>query len=67
MSKILITGGSGMVGKSLKKYLPDAMYLSSKDCDLTNENDDFIIDRELCDLFGKNATFNVNGFLKKIK
>ena len=27
-----------MVGKSLKKYLPDAMYLSSKDCDLTNED-----------------------------
>lgn len=32
-----------------------------------NQNKDFIIDRELCDLFGKNATFNVNGFLKKIK
>jgi GDP-L-fucose synthase len=38
MSKILVTGGSGMVGKSLKKLLPDAMYLSSKDCDLTNED-----------------------------
>ena len=35
---ILVTGGSGMVGKSLKKYLPDAMYLSSQDCDLTNED-----------------------------
>jgi cephalosporin hydroxylase len=32
-----------------------------------NTNSDFIIDRELCDLFGKNATFNVNGYLKKIK
>lgn len=32
-----------------------------------NENDDFTIDRELCDFFGKNATFNVNGFLKKTK
>jgi cephalosporin hydroxylase len=31
------------------------------------KNDDsFIIDREICDLFGKNATFNVNGFLKKV-
>jgi len=37
--KILVTGGSGMVGKSLKRYLPNATYLSSKDCDLTNEND----------------------------
>lgn len=37
--KILVTGGSGMVGKSLKKILPNAIYISSKDCDLTNEND----------------------------
>ena len=38
MNKILVTGGSGMVGKSLKKYLLNAIYLSSKDCDLTNED-----------------------------
>ena len=37
--KILVTGGSGMVGKSLKKILPNATYLSSKDCNLTNELD----------------------------
>jgi GDP-L-fucose synthase len=37
--KILITGGSGMVGKSLKKLLPSATYLSSSDCDLTNESE----------------------------
>ena len=36
---ILVTGGSGMVGKSLKKYLPNAMYLSSQECDLTNEKE----------------------------
>lgn len=29
------------------------------------ENEDFIIDRKYCDFFGKNATFNVNGYLKK--
>ena len=34
--KILVTGGSGMVGKSLKKLIPQALYISSKDCDLTN-------------------------------
>lgn len=37
--KILVTGGSGMVGKSLKKLLPDATYLSSSDCNLTNEDE----------------------------
>ena len=31
---ILVTGGSGMVGKYLKNILPQATYLSSKDCDL---------------------------------
>jgi GDP-L-fucose synthase len=36
--KILVTGGSGMVGKSLKKYLPNATYISSKDYDLTSEH-----------------------------
>jgi len=35
--KILVTGGSGMVGKSLKKYLPDATYISSKDYNLNSE------------------------------
>lgn len=30
------------------------------------ENSDYVIDREICDFFGKNATFNINGFLKKI-
>lgn len=37
MSKILVTGGSGLVGKYLKNYLPNAIYLSSKDFDLTTE------------------------------
>lgn len=31
------------------------------------ENPQFIVDRKWCDMFGKNATFNVNGYLKKIK
>jgi len=37
-SKIVVTGGSGLVGKALKKYLLNAVYLSSKDFDLTTEN-----------------------------
>lgn len=36
---ILVTGGSGMVGKSLFKLQPNYIYISSKDYDLTNEND----------------------------
>ncbi len=35
--KILVSGGSGMVGKSLKKIMPDAIYLSSKQCNLTEQ------------------------------
>lgn len=31
------------------------------------QNDSYLIDRKWCDLFGTNATFNTNGFLKKIK
>jgi cephalosporin hydroxylase len=27
---------------------------------------EFVVDRRWCDLFGKNATFNVNGYLKRI-
>jgi len=33
--KILVTGGSGLVGKHLKDILPDAVYISSKDYNLT--------------------------------
>ncbi len=34
--------------------------------DFLKTNDDFIIDRQWCDFFGKNATFNVNGYLLKV-
>ncbi len=30
-------------------------------------NDDFIVDNKLCDMFGKDTTFNTRGYLKKIK
>lgn len=39
--KILVTGGTGMVGRSLKDIINDEnnwMFLSSKDCDLTNQD-----------------------------
>lgn len=37
MKKIVVTGGSGLVGKALQKLLPNAKYLSSVDYDLTSE------------------------------
>jgi GDP-L-fucose synthase len=38
MRKILVTGGSGLVGSHLREILPEATYISSKDCDLTSES-----------------------------
>ena len=44
--KILVTGGSGLVGNAIKtissKYNYDYIFLSSKDCDLTNYQDTYI-------------------------
>lgn len=37
--KIVVTGGSGMVGRSLQQIMPNATYLSSKDYDLTKESE----------------------------
>ncbi len=39
MKKILVTGGSGLVGRHLKEILPEATYISSKDFDLRSETD----------------------------
>lgn len=39
MKKILVTGGSGLVGSYLQQELPEAFYVSSKDFDLTNQED----------------------------
>ncbi len=35
MNKVLVTGGSGMVGRFLRQLSPDYIYLTSADCDLT--------------------------------
>lgn len=37
--KILVTGGSGMLGKHLQKIYPKAIFISSKDYNLTKESD----------------------------
>ena len=36
---VLVTGGSGFLGKRLKIYKPEWNYISSKDCDLTDKNE----------------------------
>ena len=36
---ILVTGGSGQVGKELQHFLPNGYFISSKDYDLTREKD----------------------------
>lgn len=36
---ILVTGGSGLVGSYLRKFIPDAIFLSSSDYNLTKESD----------------------------
>jgi GDP-L-fucose synthase len=36
MIRILITGGNGMVGKHLQELIPNGMFISSKDGDLTS-------------------------------
>lgn len=37
--RLLVTGGSGLVGHAMQKICPDAIYVSSKDYDLTKEKD----------------------------
>ena len=39
MKKILVTGGSGMVGNALKTIIPDATFLSSKQVNLINQKE----------------------------
>ena len=34
--KVLVTGGTGLVGKNLQEICPNFIYLSSKDCNLLN-------------------------------
>jgi len=45
--KILVTGGSGMLGTSLRLLLKDAVYLSSKDVDLRDKDRTFDLFRAI--------------------
>lgn len=37
-NEYLVTGGSGLLGSALKKLIPNAIFISSKDYDLRNQN-----------------------------
>ena len=67
MKKILVTGGSGLVGTHLQDILPDAIYLCSKDCDLTDINDvDNLIHKHKPDIVIHLAA-RVGGILDNLK
>jgi len=38
LNEYLVTGGSGLLGNALKKVVPDAVFISSKDYDLRNQS-----------------------------
>jgi GDP-L-fucose synthase len=37
--KVLVTGGTGMVGSAIKHFMPEWTYVGSKECDLTKYDD----------------------------
>lgn len=39
MVDVLITGGTGMLGESMKKIYPDACFIGSRDCNLLNTSE----------------------------
>ena len=71
MSKIIVTGGSGMVGKSLKDLVKNSehswVFLSSKDCDLTNHDEvDKLFEREK-PTYVVHLAANVGGLFKNMR
>ena len=53
--RILVTGGSGMVGSALREFVPSALFLSSADCDFKNSSKTF----ELFDNFRPSYVFHL--------
>ena len=60
MKKILVTGATGLVGKYLRKIMPDANYVSSKDYNLLIQNDVKILK---LDMSGIKVPFPIPNFL----
>jgi GDP-L-fucose synthase len=41
--RVLVTGGNGLVGKYLQKIMPNAVYVGSKDYDLTSQREAYLL------------------------
>lgn len=70
-SKIIPVGSYLIIEDGIVTRLKRAGLLNGGPLRAINEflktNDDFVIDNKLCDMFGKDTTFNTNGYLKRIK
>lgn len=70
MVKIIVTGGSGMIGNALKDIINDKnnwTFLSSKDCDLTKLNEVEKLFKEKKPDFVIHLAANVGGLFKNIR
>lgn len=70
MTKIIVTGGSGMIGNALKDIINDKniwIFLSSKDCDLTKLNEVEKLFQEKKPDFVIHLAANVGGLFKNIR
>ncbi len=67
MEKVLVTGGSGQVGRELASFLPDAKFVNSKDCNLLNKKSiDVLLDEFKPDVVIHTAA-KVGGIMDNIK
>ena len=66
-SRVLFTGGSGLLGKHMNKLKPEYIYISSKDCDLTKEEEVHRIMKEIRPKLVIHAAARVGGIMENIK
>jgi GDP-L-fucose synthase len=63
---VLVTGGSGMVGTSLKKILPNAFYISSRDCDFRDHSETDLLFKKIVPDFVIHLAAKVGGVKSNI-
>lgn len=64
--KVLVTGGTGLVGKNLQELKPEYIYLGSKDCDLLDYNKTFEIIKQYSPDIVIHLAGNVGGLFKNM-
>ena len=64
---VLVTGGSSMVGKHLQKVLPQAVYISSKECNLQNFEDTLKLFKQIKPQTVVHLAAKVGGIIDNIK